>query len=149
MRLGALYNKPLKRERIMENISKMEMAKALFEKPYIKVEKKFFGFTTNVTYTPTNSPVIGLCLDYALADGEKVKRLATANPSEVVTLIKKDGWPTTSPNGHWRLSLCYSKDRRFVALCFSEFFGFEYKTIEGPRFIEGDDAGKILQAFIK
>ena len=45
----------------MENISKMEMAKALFEKPYIKVEKKFFGFITNVTYTPTNSPTVGLC----------------------------------------------------------------------------------------
>ena len=56
----------------MENISKMEMAKALFEKTYIKVEKKFFGFITNVTYTPTNSPVVGLCLDYALTDGEKV-----------------------------------------------------------------------------
>ena len=97
----------------MENISKMEMAKALFEKPYIKVEKKFFGFITNVTYTPTNSPVVG------------------------------------SPNGHWRLSLCYSKDRKFAALCFSEFVGFEYKTIEGPRFIEGEDAAKILQAFVK
>jgi hypothetical protein len=28
----------------MENISKMEMANALFNKPYIKTEKKFFGF---------------------------------------------------------------------------------------------------------
>jgi hypothetical protein len=133
----------------MENISKMEMAKALFEKPYIKVEKKFFGFITNITYTPTNSPIVGLCLDYALADGEKVKQLAFAAPGEVVTLIKKDGKPETSPNGHWRLSLCYSKDRKFAALCFSEFVGFEYKTIEGPRFLEGDDAGKILQAFVK
>ncbi len=26
----------------MENISKMEMANALFNKPYIKTEKKFF-----------------------------------------------------------------------------------------------------------
>ena len=133
----------------MENISKMEMAKALFEKPYIKVEKKFFGFITNVTYTPTNSPVVGLCLDYAPADGEKVKRLATAAPGEVATLIKKEGRLTTSPNGHWRLSLCYSKDFKFAALCFSEFVGFEYKTIEGPRFLEGDNAAKILQAFVK
>ena len=133
----------------MENISKMEMASALFSKSYIKVEKKFFGFITKVTYTPTNSPVVGLYLDYALADGEKVKRLASAAPGEVVTLIKKDGRPTTSPNGHWRLSLCYSQDRRFAALCFSEFVGFEYKTIGEIRFVEGDDAAKILQAFVK
>ena len=133
----------------MENISKMEMASALFSKSYIKVEKKFFGFITKVTYTPTNSPVVGLCLDYALADGEKVKRLATAAPGEVVTLIKKEGKPATSPNGHWRLSLCYSQDRRFAALHVSEFVGFEYKTIGEIRFLEGDDAGKILQAFVK
>ena len=133
----------------MENISKMEMASALFNKSYIKVEKKFFGFITKVTYTPTNSPVVGLCLDYALADGEKVKRLATAAPGEVVTLIKKEGKPATSPNGHWRLSLCYSQDRRFAALHVSEFVGFEYKTIGEIRFLEGDDAAKILQAFVK
>ena len=133
----------------MENISKMEMAEALFSKSYIKVEKKFFGFITKVTYTPTNSPVVGLCLDYALADGEKVKHLATAAPGEVVTLIKKDGRPATCPNGHWRLSLCYSQDRRFAALHVSEFIGFEYKTIGEIRFVEGDDAAKILQAFVK
>ena len=133
----------------MENISQMEMASALFCKPYIKVEKKFFGFITKVTYTPTNSPVVELYLDYALADGEKVKRLANAAPSEVKSLLEKYGCPATSPNGHWRLSLRYSQDRKFAALHISEFIGFEYRTIGEIRFVEGDDAGKILQAFVK
>ncbi len=133
----------------MENISKMEMAKALFEKPYIKVEKAFFGLKTKVTYTPTNSPVVGLCLDYAPADGDKVKRLFAASPKEVESILEKQGRPSTSPNGHWRLSLCYSKDRKFVALHFSEFIGFEYKTVGETRFVEGDGAGKMLRPFVK
>ena len=44
-----------KRERIMANIANMEMASAVFEKSCIKVEKKFFGLMTKVTYVPTNS----------------------------------------------------------------------------------------------
>ena len=59
----------------MENISKMEMANALFNKPYIKTEKKFFGFKTNVTYTRTNSPVVETCLDYSPTEGQKVKEI--------------------------------------------------------------------------
>ena len=59
-----------KRERIMANIANMEMASAVFEKSCIKVEKKFFGFKTNVNYIPTNSPVVGLTLEYPTAEGE-------------------------------------------------------------------------------
>ena len=39
----------------MENISKMEMANALFNKPYIKTEKKFFGFKTKRTCRQNNA----------------------------------------------------------------------------------------------
>ena len=59
----------------MENISKMEMASALFSKPYIKTEKKFFGFKTNVTYTKTNSPVVGICLEFSPTEGQKVQTI--------------------------------------------------------------------------
>jgi len=133
----------------MENISKMEMAKALFTKDYIKTEKAFFGFMTKVTYVPTNSPVVGLSLDYLLADGDKVLRLASAAPNELEALLKQIGYPQVSTNGHWRLSVCYSKDRKFVALQVLEFVGFEYKPVDEPRFIEGDDAAKFIGIFVK
>jgi len=133
----------------MENISKMEMAKALFTKDYIKTEKAFFGFMTKVTYVPTNSPVVGLSLDYLLADGDKVLRLASAAPNELEALLKQNGYPQVSTNGHWRLSVCYSKDRKFVALQVLEFVGFEYKPVDEPRFIEGDDAAKFIGIFVK
>lgn len=133
----------------MENISKMEMASALFQKPYIKVEKAFFGFITKVTYTPTNSPVVGRCLDFSLVDGEKVQRLIAAAPNDVEAILQKDGRPTTFPNGHWRLSICYSQDHKFAALHFSEYVGFEYKAIGETRFAEGDAAEKLLRPFVK
>lgn len=80
----------------MENISKMEMANALFNKPYIKTEKKFFG-----------------------------------------------------DNGNYRLNLCYSQDREFAALQLQQFSGFEYHTVGGIRFVEGDEAHKLLAVFVK
>ena len=54
------------------NISKMEMAGALFSQIYIKTEKAFFGLMTKVTYAPTNSSVVGICLDYNPTEGQKV-----------------------------------------------------------------------------
>ena len=77
----------------MENISKMEMANALFNKPYIKTEKKFFGFKTNVTYTRTNSPVVGICLDYSPTEGQKVKEIVEASPSALDAVVQKK-WPS-------------------------------------------------------
>jgi len=60
----------------MENISKMEMATALFNQIYIKTEKAFFGLKTKVTYAPTNSPIVGTSLEFAT--GNDAKKLLQA-----------------------------------------------------------------------
>ena len=133
----------------MENISKMEMASALFNQIYIKTEKKCFGLMTKVTYTPTNSPVVGACLDYSPAEGQKVKAILEAAPSELLAVLKKEGRPETSANGNFRLNLCYSRDREFAALHLQQFSGFEYHTIGEIRFAAGDEAKKLLSAFVK
>ena len=137
------------RERIMANIANMEMACAVFEKSCIKVEKKFFGFKTNVTYIPTNSPVVGLTLEYPTAEGEKLNRLFTAAPNDVESILQKVGRPVESANGHWLVSICYSKNHKFAALQLSEFVGFDYKNIGEVRFAEGEDAEKLLRPFVK
>ena len=90
-----------KRERIMANIANMEMASAVFEKSCIKVEKKFFGLMTKVTYVPTNSPVVGVTLEYATMEGDRLNRLVVANPNNVETILQKVGRPVASSNGHW------------------------------------------------
>ena len=125
------------------------MASALFNKPYIKTEKKFFGFKTDVTYTKTNSPVVGICLDYSPAEGQKVKAIFEAPLGTLDSVIQRDGRPKTSDNGNFRLNLCYSKDHEFAALHLQQFSGFEYHTVGEIRFAEGDEARKLLAVFVK
>ena len=133
----------------MENISKMEMASALFNKPYIKTEKKFFGFKTNVTYTRTNSPIVGICLEFSPTEGQKVQAIVGASLNALDETIQREGLPKTSDNGNIRLNLCYSQDHEFAALHLQQFSGFEYHTLGEIRFAEGDEARKLLAVFVK
>lgn len=133
----------------MENVSKMEMASALFNKPYIKTEKKFFGFMTDVTYTKTNSPVVGACLEFSPTEGQKVQAVFEAPLGTLDSVIQREGLPKTSDNGNFRLNLCYSKDHEFAALHLQQFSGFEYHTVGEIRFAEGDEARKLLAVFVK
>lgn len=133
----------------MENISKMEMANALFNKPYIKTEKKFFGIKTNVTYTKTNSPVVGICLEFSPTEGQKVQTIVGAPSNDLEMTIQREGLPKTSDNGNIRLNLCYSQDHEFAALHLQQFSGFEYHTLGEIRFAEGDEARKLLAVFVK
>ena len=133
----------------MANISNMEMACAVFEKSCIKVEKAFFGLKTKVTYKPTNSPVVGGTFEYSASEGDKLNQLVTAAPSEVEAILQKVGRPVESPNGHWMVSICYSKDHKFAAIQLSEFVGFDYKNVGEVRFTEGEDAEKLLRPFVK
>ena len=133
----------------MENISKMEMATALFNQIYIKTEKTFFGLKTKVTYAPTNSPVVGTYLEFAPAEGQKVKTILEATPAELDAVLQKNGRPQTGENGNMKLNICYSRDHEFAAFHLQQFSGFEYRTIIETRFVAGDEAKKLLQVFIK
>ncbi len=133
----------------MENISKMEMANAVFSHANIKTEKKFFGFKTNVTYTKTNSPVVGICLEFSPTEGKKVQAIVEASLESLDATIQREGQPKTSDNGNYRLNLCYSQDREFAALQLQQFSGFEYHTLGEIRFAEGDEARKLLAVFVK
>ena len=133
----------------MENISKMEMASALFSQIYIKTEKKFFGLKTKVTYTPTNSPVVGICLDYSPEDGQKIKEILVIPAGGLDVALQKLGHIETTPNGNFRLNLCYSQDHEFAAMHLQQFSGFEYHSVSGTRFAAGEEAKKLLDAFVK
>ena len=133
----------------MENISKMEMATALFNQIYIKTEKTFFGLKTKITYAPTNSLVVGTSLEFAPAEGQKAKAILEASPAELNAVLQKNGRPQTGENGNMKLNLCYSRDHEFAAFHLQQFSGFEYHTVVETRFATGDEAKKLLHAFIK
>lgn len=131
------------------NIAKMEMASALFNQIYIKTEKSFFGLKTKVTYAPTKSNVVGVTLDFNPTEGQKVRAILEADQSELIAILKKEGRPVTSDNGNLRLNLCYSQDHEFAALHLQQFQGFEYRTVGKIRFATGNEAKKLLTAFVK
>lgn len=133
----------------MENICKMEMANAIFKMPCIKTEKRFLGLKTNVVYTPTNSQVVGDCLEYDLKNGEEVKQLFATESKEIEKILVQNGFPKSTINGHVRLLLCYSMDHRFVALQIFQYENFEYHSLGEPRFEEGENARILLSAFVK
>lgn len=132
----------------MENIAKMEMAKDLFKQNCIKVEKTFLGLKTKVTYIPTNSPVVGLYLEFDAVNGQKVMDLLSATPSEFEKILKKEGKPTTADNGNTRLYICFSKDHKFAALQLFRYSNFEYHAVGDIRFIEGDMAEMEIGTFV-
>ncbi len=133
----------------MDNINNMKMASAIFQKNCIKVEKKFFGLMTKVTYTPSNSDVVGLCLEYDSTNGERVKKLMAESADEMEEDFQNGKCPVTTENGSMQLSLCYSKDHKFAALQLLQYKNFEYRAISDVRFAEGDEAEKVLHPFLK
>ncbi len=125
------------------------MANAVFSHANIKTEKKFFGSKTNVTYTKTNSPVVGICLEFSPTEGQKVQAIVGAPSNDLEATIQRMGHPKTSDNGNFRLNICYSKDCEFAALHLQQFSGFEYHNVGEIRFAEGEEAHKLLAVFVK
>ncbi len=133
----------------MSFINNVEMAKALFQKSCIKVEKAFFGLKTKVIYTLTNSPLVGDYQEYDSSNGRKAKYLLDLPSSKLKNVLQEESPLTPVPNGMFSLSLCYSKDHRFAAFQLSQYIEFDYHPVSDIRFAEGDEAEALLHAFVR
>ena len=92
---------------------------------------------------------MGICQEYTPTEGQKVKEILDAKAGELDEVLQRVGHPKTTTNGNFRLNLCYSRDHEFAALHLQQFSGFEYHTIGEIRFAAGDEAKKLLSAFVK
>lgn len=134
-----------KKENEMQE-NELAMQNALAHNSHIKIEKKFFGLLTKITYTPTGVPVSKTYLEYDSTVGPQAEQILFAPSTELSTLCKHK--LKISENGKFRLYLLASKDHRFAALQLSEYRDFSFKPIGEIRIAEGDDARQILQAFV-
>lgn len=123
--------------------NELAMQKALAQKSYIQIEKRFLGLKTNITYQPTHSPVHSVYLEFNPQEGAFVQRILFAKASEIPSLCTHKIKATV--NGKFRLYLCASKDRNFAALQLSVYEDFSFKPVGEIRFVIGDEARKILQ----
>ena len=127
----------------MSSIKNLEMAAALSAYQHIEIKKSLFS--TKAIYTPTQSQVKAIILEYTPTEGERVERLLDMPLDKMAADIQQNGKPAAGANGHFRLELCLSDDRQFCALQLFRFGDFQYKPVFEPRFYEGKDAEYITQ----
>ena len=119
------------------------MAAALSAYQHIEIKKLLFS--TKAIYTPTQSQVKAIILDYSPSEGERVERLLDMPLDKIAVDIQQKGKPVTGANGNFRLELCLSADHQFCALQLLRFVDFQYKPCFEPRFYEGKDVEFITQ----
>lgn len=133
----------------MSFINNVEMAKALFQKSCIKVEKAFFGLQTKVIYTLTNSPVVGDYQEYDTINGRKIKYFLELPSTKLAKELQKGTKIEPAENGVFSLCFCYSKDHQFAAFLLSQYIEFDYCPVSDIRFVQGGEAEALLHALSK
>lgn len=127
----------------MPSIKSLEMAAAVSAHKNIEMKKSLFS--TKCVYTPTQSPVKALVLEYAPSEGERLERLLSLSPDKMAEEIAEKGKPKAAAIGHFRLEACLSADGQFCALQLFRFADFKNNAVFEPRFYEGKDAASVTQ----
>jgi hypothetical protein len=116
----------------------MEMAEAIANNQHISIKKAFFGLQTKVVYEPTQSVVSTEQYDYTQGNGDRMRRIlakADAN-SNIDTLLSQIEGIEKAAMGPFRLEVCASADRHFLAVQPFGFSDFQYKPLADLLVIE-------------
>jgi len=127
----------------MSSIKNLEMAAALSVYTHIEIKKSLFS--TKAIYTPTQSQVKAIILEYTPSEGERVEHLLDMPLDKMAADIQQKGKPVAGVNGNFRLELCLSDDHQFCGLQLFRFGDFKYNPVFEPRFYEGKDAETVAQ----
>lgn len=122
----------------MSSFKSLEMAAAVSAYHNISIMKSLFS--TKVIYTPTDSTVKSMILEYSPSEGEKVEQLLGMPLDKMAADIEQNGKPKTGANGNYRLEVCLSMDHQFCVLQLFRFVDFNYCPLFAPHFYEGKDA---------
>ena len=125
----------------MPSIKHLEMADAVSTYQHITIKKSLFS--TKAYYTPTQSPVKVLVLEYSPSEGERVAHLLDIPLDKMAAEMQQKGKPRTCDNGNFRLEVCLSDDHQFCAVQLLRVADFSYRPLFAPRFYEGKDADTI------
>ena len=129
----------------MPSLKDLEMAAAVSANRNIDIKKSLFS--KKVIYTPTQSPVKVMILDYSPVEGDRLARLLEMPLDKMVAEIEQKGAPKSAPIGHYRFEVCLSEDRQFCAIQLFRFVDFKNSPVFEPRFYEGKDVEMIAKLF--
>ena len=121
----------------MSSIKNLEMAAALSAHPYVTFKRSLFS--AKAVYTPTQSQIKVIILEYSPSEGERLERLLAMPLDKMAEHIAQKGKPSAGANGNFRLELCLSDDHQFCALQLFRFSDFVYHPVFEPRFYKGKD----------
>lgn len=132
----------------MSNIKNLEMAKAVFAKSYISINKSFFGLCQKVIYTPTNSQVKAVIQEYSADEGVRLEQLLSLPTDKLESELASKGKPVITSVGNYQIQACVSDDRQFCAVQLFRFYEFVYHPLGEPRFFEGKEAETISKIIL-
>ena len=127
----------------MSSIKNLEMAAALSSCQHVEIKKSLFS--TKAIYTPTQSKIKAIILEYTPSEGERVERLLSMPFDRMAADIQQKGKPVAGANGHFLLELCLSDDHQFCAYQLFRYGEFRYNPVFEPRFCERTDVEFITQ----
>ena len=87
----------------MSSIKNLEMAAALSSCQHVEIKKSLFS--TKAIYTPTQSKIKAIILEYTPSEGERVERLLSMPSDRMAADIQQKGKPVAGANGHFLLEL--------------------------------------------
>lgn len=113
------------------------MAAAFKALPQVEIKKCFFGLGTSIVYKNTGSKIRIIQNEYDAANGKKLEDLLLTSAEKLV----EDGAPSKdikkSGIGNYRLDVCLSDDKQFVAAQLLRFVDFNYVDITDMKVFEG------------
>ena len=131
----------------MSRFFSVEIAPAVSEHPHVSIKKSFFGLFANAYYNVTNTQIDSYENSYSRETGERIKPLFSVGDKYVIGCTKDIGSLHQQPNGNYRLDICISRDRQFIALQLFHFENLMYRPVTDVGYFEGEQAEAIDNLF--
>ena len=132
---------------IMSRFFSVFMASAVSKHPHVSIKKSLFGLFAKSYYNVTKSQIGSYENSYSRETGERIKPLFSIGDKYVIGCTKDIGLLHQQPNGNYRLDICISRDRQFIALQLFHFENLMYRPVTDVRYFEGEQAEAIEKLF--
>lgn len=123
------------------------MAAAFKALPQVEIKKCFFGLSTSIIYKKTSSKIRIIQNEYDAANGKMLEDLLLTSPEKLAA----EGAPAKdikkSSIGNYRMDVCLSDDKQFLAAQLLRFVDFNYVEITDMKVFESK-ASEIIAEII-
>ena len=124
------------------------MAAAFKVLPQVEIKKCFFGLSTSMTYQKTNSKIHIIQNEYDASNCKLLEDTLLTSPEKLVEVGVSAKDIKKSSIGNYRLDICLSDDKQFLATQLLRFVNFNYVEITDMKVFEGKAAEIIAEIIL-